>query len=50
MRLKTLVRLIEQQPIDLKTFLLLVEQTGQPLSKLQTFLIRLDILRKRRSQ
>lgn len=47
MKLKNLVRLLEQQPIDLKTFLHLLAQTGKPIERLQTFLIRLDKLRKR---
>ena len=47
MKLKNLVRLLEQQPVDLKTFLQLLKQTQQPISKLQTFLIRLARLRKR---
>lgn len=50
LRLKNLVRLLEQQPVDLKTFMSLMKQTGRPLQHLQTFLIRLDRLRKRNSQ
>ena len=50
LRLKNLVRLLEQQPVDLKTFMSLMAQTGKSLQRLHTFLIRLDRLRKRNSQ
>ena len=47
MKIKHLVQLSEQQPPDLHTFYTYSIQTGKPLAKVATFLIRLDRLRNK---
>ena len=50
MKIKQLVQLSEQQPLDLHTFYTYSTQTGKPLSNVATFLIRLDRLRNKLNQ